>query len=135
MKVAVIMVPYILATISHAQKIVSVNDSLLIGTWKGTAICQVRPSPCNDEIAIYHITRGAKPKTFHFVMNKMVNEKEEEMGALDFYFDVAKQTLSYRDSQRNTTWNFNVGDHQMDGTLVYKDQLYRIIKLTKVYTK
>lgn len=65
----------------------------------------------------------------------MVNEKEEEMGALDFYFDVAKQTLSYRDSQRNTTWNFNVGDHQMDGTLVYKNQLYRIIKLTKVDTQ
>jgi hypothetical protein len=135
MKAVLIMVLSIMATISHAQKISSANDSLLIGTWKGTSICQVRPSPCNDEIAICHITRGAKPNTFHFVMNKMVNEKEEDMGVLDFNFDVAKQTLSCRDNQRNATWNFNVGDHQMDGTLVCKDQLYRIIKLTKADTK
>jgi hypothetical protein len=84
---------------------------------------------------VYHITRSAKPNIYHMLMNKLVNGKEEEMGTLDYDFDVVKQTLSYRDNQRNTSWTFNVGDHQMDGTLVYKDQLYRIIKLTKADTK
>ena len=129
------MLATILATISYAQKRLSANDSLLIGTWKGTSICQVRPSPCNDEIAVHHITKGERPNTYHMVMNKVVNEKEEEMGAFDYDFDAPKQILSYRDPERNTVWNFKVGDHQMDGTLVYKDQLYRIIKLTKADTK
>jgi hypothetical protein len=135
MKIVLIIVSSILATISHAQKIASAYDSLLIGTWKGTSVCQVKPSSCNDEIAVYHITKGTKPNTYHIAANKVVNEKEEEMGAFDYDFDVTKQILSYRDHQRNTVWNFKVTHHQMGGTLVYKDQLYRIIKLTKTDTQ
>jgi hypothetical protein len=120
--------------ISHAQTNRH-DDSLLIGTWKGTSICQVKSSPCNDEIAVYHISKGEKPNTYHMLMNKVVNGKEEEMGTLDYDFDVTKQTLYYQDHQRNAAWNFKVDNHRMDGTLVYKDQLYRIIKLTKADTK
>lgn len=46
------------------------NDSLLLGTSKGSSICQVRPSACNDEIAIYHITKGTKTNIYHMTMNK-----------------------------------------------------------------
>jgi len=135
MKVILIIGSFILATFCHAQHALSTIDSSLIGTWKGTSICQVKPSPCNDEIAVYHVTNGAKPNTYHFVMNKVVNGKEEEMGPLDLDYDATKRVLSYQDHQRNAVWSFKVGNHQMDGTLVYKDQLYRIIKLTKADIK
>jgi len=48
----------------------SFNDSSLTGIWKGTSICQVKPSPCNDEIAVYHISKGEKPNSFHIIANK-----------------------------------------------------------------
>jgi hypothetical protein len=111
------------------------DDSLLVGTWKGTSVCQVKPSACHDEIAIYHITMGAKPNTYHMQMNKMVNEMEEEMGPLDYDFDATKQILSCQDHQHNTAWNFKVSNSRMDGTLTYNHQIYRIIKLTKADTK
>ena len=131
MKIVLIMLSSVLAIATHAQKNVSANDSLLIGTWKGTSICQVKSSPCHDEIAVYHITRGAEPNTFHMQMNKMVNGKEEEMGPLDYNFDATKQTLSCQDHQYNTVWNFKVSNNRMEGTLTSNHQLYRIIKLTK----
>lgn len=135
MKVVFIVLSFVLAGISHAQRIASKSDSLLIGTWKGTSICQVKSSPCHDEIAVYHITRSEKPNTYHMLMDKVVNDVEEEMGTLDYDFDAAKEILSYRDNQRNTTWTFKVSSRQMDGTLVYNNQLYRVIKLTKADNK
>jgi len=135
MKVILIMLSSILATISHAQKIMSANDLLLIGTWKGTSICQVKSSPCNDEIVVYHIAKGAKSNVYHIDASKVVNEKEEDMGAFDYDFDATKQILSYRDHQHKVVWSFNVGNHRMDGTLVYNNQLYRVVKLTKTDAK
>jgi hypothetical protein len=130
MKIFLTTVLLIAVAVTHSQEAKVTNDSLL-GTWKGTSICQVKPSPCNDEIAVYHIAKGAKPNTYHIVASKVINEKEEEMGAFDYDFDASKQVLSYRDHQRNVVWTFKVGNHRMDGTLVYNDQVYRIIKLTK----
>jgi hypothetical protein len=131
MRIVFVIVLSIFTALSRGQEIRNANDSLLIGTWKGTSICQVRPSPCNDEIAVYHITRGAKPNTYHMVMNKVINEKEEEMGLLDYNFDVAKQTLSSSDREHGTVWNFHVTDNRMEGTLVFQNKIYRIIKLSK----
>src|SRR5437763_16943088 len=28
-----------------------------VGVWRGTSLCRVRPSPCNDEVVVYRITR------------------------------------------------------------------------------
>jgi len=107
------------------------NDSLIAGTWKGTSICQVKNSPCHDEIAIYHISKGDKPSTYQFVMNKIVNGKEEDMGILQYSYDAVARTLTNIDENRKTTWKFVVKNDTMDGTLFYKGELYRIIKLSK----
>ena len=119
----------IFSILAHAQAKPH-DDSLLIGTWKGTSICQVRPSPCNDEIAVYHIRR-TDSNTYHIVMNKVVKEKEEDMGQGDYTFDADRKTLSYRDEQYKTTWNFHVSGDRMEGTLLYQNKIYRIIKLSK----
>jgi hypothetical protein len=46
-----------LATTSHGQKAMSPDDSLLVGTWKGTPSAS-SAFTCNDEITVYHISRG-----------------------------------------------------------------------------
>ena len=107
------------------------NDSLIVGTWKGTSICQIITSPCHDEIAVYHITKGEQPGTYHFVMNKVVKEKEEDMAVLDYVFDAKAGTYTNSDEGRRATWSFKVKGDSMEGTLYYRGQLYRIIKLKR----
>jgi hypothetical protein len=109
----------------------SFNDTLITGTWKGTSLCQVKNSPCHDEIAVYHVSKGDKPGTYHFVMNKIVNGKEETMGALEYTYDATAGTLTNLDTIRKIIWKFKVKDRTMEGTLFYKKELYRIIKLSK----
>jgi hypothetical protein len=106
-------------------------DSLLVGTWKGTSICQVKNSPCHDEIAAYHIQKGEKPGVYRMIMNKIVNGKEEDMGVLDYAYDPASNTLTCSDEAHNTAWRFKVTGKTMDGTLYHNGQLYRVIKLSK----
>ena len=130
MKIVLMILSSILATISDAQKRMPESDSLLVGTWKGTSICQVRPSACKDEIAVYHISRSDS-STYHIVMNKVVNEKEEDMSAGDYAFDANKKTLTYWDEQHKIVWTFHVIGDRMEGTLVYQNKIYRIIKLNK----
>src|SRR5438094_987172 len=121
----------LLTSEAFANSYSSFNDSLLIGTWKGTSICQVRSSPCHDEIAVYHISKGDKSNTFYFTMNKMVNGVEEEMGVLDYIYDSSNNTFTSIDNKRKMIWTFKVKNETMEGTLVYNNILYRVIKLSK----
>ena len=109
----------------------SLNDTLIIGTWKGTSVCQIKSSPCHDELAAYHLSKGDKPGIYHIVANKIINGVEEDMGAFDFSFEAGTGTLTYTDEARDAVWKFKVSGNKMEGTLHYKGQLFRIIKLTK----
>jgi hypothetical protein len=44
---------------------------------EGTSLCRVKPSPCNDENVVYHISKAANSKTYTTQMNKIVNGAEE----------------------------------------------------------
>lgn len=104
------------------------------GTWKGTSICQVKDSPCHDEIAIYHATKLPEDKTYRFQMNKMVNGREVEMGPLDFTYDAKTQTLTAENSSAKGKgiWNFKVNGKTMRGTLTIDNKvLFRVIDLQK----
>lgn len=103
----------------------------LVGTWKGTSICQVKPSPCNDEIAVYHVSKTDKVNVYRMVMNKMVNGREEDMGVTDYVYDAKAGTLVSFDKERNLWWRFSVRGERMEGTLTRDKTLYRVIKLTK----
>lgn len=131
MKLFCTSVLLVCSLITRAQSS-SQDDSLLIGTWKGTSICQVRPSPCNDEVSVYHITRNDRENSYHVVMNKVINDKEEDMAAYDYYFDVSSKTLSCWDEQHKIAWKFHLSGRRMEGTLVYQEKVYRIIKLMRV---
>lgn len=105
------------------------------GTWKGTSLCQVKPSPCHDENAVYHISKTSNGKNYTIQMNKIVNGAEEEMGASDAVYDEAKHTLTsiIKDRQgRAGVWFFKIDGNQMHGTLTIEGKtLYRIIEVKK----
>src|SRR5213083_1222295 len=65
---------------SQAQNSLAKVDTLLVGTWKGTSICQVKNSPCHDETVVYHISKNTGVDTFYINASKIVNGAEEEMG-------------------------------------------------------
>ncbi len=109
----------------------SQNASSLPGVWKGTSICQQKNSPCHDEIAVYHISKTAKANIFEINGNKLVNNKEEEMGILYYTYDAAKQTMVSVDEAHGNRCEFKINGTSMEGTLMSKGELYRIIKLKK----
>ena len=113
--------------VSHAQ---SNTDSSLIGVWKGTSICQVKNSPCHDEIVVYYISKAAGSDSFHISANKIVNGAEEEMGILPFTFNKKTNQLI---STAHGLWTFTLTAGKLDGTLLVRNELYRIIKLSKQY--
>jgi len=97
-----------------------------IGTWKGTSLCQVKNSPCHDEIVVYFITKGNSPDSCVMNANKIVNGKEEEMGTLYFRFDKTNNEIV--STAPNTEWKFKLRDGKLEGTLVYSNSLFRIIE-------
>jgi hypothetical protein len=104
-------------------------DSLLIGVWKGTSICQVKSSPCHDEVVVYYISKAQGIDTFTILANKIVNGIEEEMGTISCKFD--KKNNQLISTSYNSLWTFNVKGKDLDGTLIYRGNLYRIIKVSK----
>jgi hypothetical protein len=102
----------------------------VIGTWTGTSICQVKDSPCHDETAIYHVVK-VKGNTYRFQMNKIVNNKEEEMGETMFSYDTNNKTLDgvTTGPRDKGLWHFVVKGNTMHGTLTVENVLYRVIDL------
>jgi len=111
---------------SFAQKN---QDSLITGTWKGTSICQVKNSPCHDETVVCHISR-ASSDSFHFMMNKMVNGKEEDMGMLTCVLE--RSSGQIRSTASKGLWTFSIKNGAMDGRLIYEDKLYRVLRMEKI---
>ncbi|HYK45069.1 MAG TPA: hypothetical protein VEV83_07870, partial [Parafilimonas sp.] len=49
------------------------------GVWKGTSLCQVKPSACHDESVVYHISKKSA-NLYTIQANKIVNDAEVDMG-------------------------------------------------------
>ena len=105
-------------------------DSLLIGTWNGTSICQIKNSPCHDETVIYHISKKSGVDTFYINASKIVNDKEEEMGILPFIYNKKTNQLT---STAFGIWTFNIEGTKLEGTLLVRGELYRKIMIHKHY--
>lgn len=101
-----------------------------IGTWKGTSLCQVKNSPCHDEIVVYYIKKGNSPDSCIIKANKIVNGAEEEMGLISFKLDKTNNAIISTDY--NSTWTFKLEKQKLKGTLIHNNSLYRIIEVSKV---
>lgn len=104
------------------------------GVWKGTSLCQVKPSACHDESVVYHISKKSA-NLYTIQANKIVNDAEVDMGTFDpVVYDEKKQTLTFimKDHQgRSNVWLFNLDGMQMHGTLTQEKTLFRIVELNK----
>ena len=101
------------------------------GTWKGTSVCQVKNSPCHDEVVVYRITKKSNGGVYEMIGYKMINGKEDEMGTLIFTYDDQQKTFVSVDSTRNSKWEFKITGNAMKGTLISKGNLYRIVDVKK----
>ena len=104
------------------------------GIWKGTSLCQVKPSACHDENVVYHISKKSA-NVYTIQANKIVNGAEEDMGTFNsVVYDETKQTLTFtmKDrQQRSNVWLFKLDGMQMHGTLTQETTLFRIVELKK----
>jgi hypothetical protein len=105
-------------------------DTLLIGTWNGTSICQVKNSSCHDETVVYHISKNKGVDTFYINAGKIVNGVEEGMGILPFIYNKKTKQLT---STAHGIWTFNLEGAKLEGTLLVHGDLYRKIIVYKHY--
>src|SRR3954465_234923 len=113
----------------QAQTSSAKTDTLLIGTWKGTSVCQVKNSPCHDETVVYRISKKAGVDTFYINASKIVKGVEEEMGIIPFIYNTKTNQLI--STAYNGIWTFNIEIAKIDGTLFSRGALYRKIKVYK----
>jgi hypothetical protein len=92
----------------------------LLGRWDGTSICTAARAACRDETVVYHVTPGPKANVVTMAMNKVVDEREVEIGVLDFQVDFAahRMTADYDSGRVATRWTFSWNGEEMRGTAV-----------------
>jgi hypothetical protein len=115
---------------NQAQTVSVKIDTLLIGTWNGTSLCQVKNSSCHDETVVYHISKKNGVDTFYINAGKIVNGVEEEMGILPFVYNKKTNQLS---STAHGIWTFTLAGAKLEGTLLFHGDLYRKIIVYKHY--
>ena len=86
-----------------------------VGTWRGTSLCLVRPSPCNDEIVVYRVAPVNAKDSLTMDARQLVNGEEEEMGVLGCHFDRASAQLAC--GMRNGEWRFDLHGDSLTGVL------------------
>src|SRR5215208_3751252 len=90
-----------------------------VGTWRGTSLCLVRPSACNDEIVVYRITPTKAADSLTMDARKIVRGEEQEMGVLACRFESPNGPLTCVMPQG--TWQFRVRNDSLVGELRLSD--------------
>src|SRR6476659_160860 len=103
------------------------------GTWEGTSLCQVKPSPCHDEHVIYRVTETSV-NHYHFDAYKLIDSKEVFMGAIDFIYDPARSELNATivGNRGSATSRLALTARHLSGSMTLADgTLYRLIEVDK----
>ena len=79
--------------IAAALLIAAAAADPVAGTWEGTSLCQVKPSPCHDEHVIYRFTKTGT-RQYRLEAYKVVNGQEQYMGPIDFSLDASAHLLT-----------------------------------------
>jgi len=101
-----------------------------VGIWRGTSVCLVRPSPCNDEIVVYRITRLKAADSLRLDARKIVHGEEQEMGILTCHLVPANGQLSC--TMPRGVWHFSVRSDSLVGELRLRDDTkYRDVRAVR----
>ena len=90
-----------------------------VGTWRGTSVCLVRPSACNDETVVYRIAHTNAADSLTVDARKIVRGEEQEMGVLTCRFASPNGLLTCVMPQG--TWQFRVRNDSLVGELRLAD--------------
>ena len=90
-----------------------------VGTWRGTSVCLVRPSGCNDEVVVYRIAHMKAADSLTMDARKVVRGEEQEMGVLTCHF--ASPTGALTCAIPRGTWQFRVRNDSLVGELRLSD--------------
>ncbi|PWT71246.1 MAG: hypothetical protein C5B59_18570 [Bacteroidetes bacterium] len=106
------------------------SDSLFRGIWRGKSICQVKGSACHDESVVFYISTTDKNLILELKANKIVNGNELEMGTIQFHYDEKMNAIESVPAT-NGVWKFVREGNHLKGTLVYNNQLFRLVDIVK----
>jgi hypothetical protein len=90
-----------------------------VGTWRGSSVCLVRPSACNDEIVVYRITPMKNADSVALDARKIVRGEEQEMGVLACRLSPSSGRLTC--TIPRGVWHFRVRDDSLTGELRLPD--------------
>jgi hypothetical protein len=117
---------FVLARSALAQAPAAANP---IGVWRGTSLCSVRSSPCNNEIVVYRITRAKTGDTLSLDARKIVSGREEEMGVLAC---VAAPVVQLTCTIPKGVWHFTIRSDSLVGELRLLDNTkYRDVRTAR----
>jgi hypothetical protein len=105
----------------------------IAGTWEGTSLCQVKPSPCHDEHVIYRVTSTGVGR-YKLDAYKLVGGKELFMGAIELAFEPTRNRLSGTiTGKRGASYvRFDLKANHLSGRMTLADgTLFRLIEVTK----
>lgn len=124
-----VIVALILAFQNYAFVISAPQVSDLVGTWTGTSLCQVRPSPCHDEDVVFRFSKPHEDK-ITIQADKIVDGKPVTMGVSEWTYKKSDQALTWE--MPRGKWKLVVNGDTIDGTLVVPDNVvFRKIHLKK----
>ena len=86
-----------------------------LGVWRGTSLCLVKPSSCNDEVTVYRISRTKSSDSVAVDARKIVNGQEEEMGVLTCR--LTAEGLSFSCALPKGVWRFATHGDSLVGDL------------------
>lgn len=90
-----------------------------VGTWRGTSLCQVRPSACHDENVVYRIKRTTTRDSLALDGRKIIEGQEVEMGILGCRFHTPTARLTC--TMPNGVWHFTMRGDSLVGELRLPD--------------
>jgi hypothetical protein len=126
--VAVVALASALAHAATAQSPVHPQTpSTTVGTWRGTSVCLVHPSACNDEIVVYRITPKKGVDSVALDARKIVRGEEQEMGVLGCHLVSTSGQLTC--AMPKGVWRFRVRNDSLTGELrLLDDTRYRVVR-------
>jgi hypothetical protein len=115
-RVAGVALASALATTANAQAAAQPPAPITpVGVWRGTSVCLVRPSACNDEIVVYRITAMKAADSVAVDARKIVRDEEQDMGVLGCRLVPQRGELTCTLPQG--VWHFSVRNDSLTGEL------------------
>jgi len=106
--------------LSQAPPPATPDPTQLLGIWRGASICTDRKAApaCHDEDAVYEFTPGSRPGVVHWIADKMVDGKRQNMGESDLTYDPVEHCwkVEMTATAVKSVWRLSVSADRLTGT-------------------